>query len=234
METLQQIQTQLGPMSWPLLISSLLTLMIISERLVHFVLNIRTSNTQHDINRQLNGIERSNNVAIEALSEQFRLQRPIQYQGVAMLLAHHSFNQALREDIAITWLQEKRRQLRSGLKLLSLIGVISPLLGLLGTVLGLIDMFAAMATTTGNIMPSDLAQGLGLAMRTTAAGLIIAVPAIIGSHLLGIWADQIIAKIEHQLNYANLWLEGVRVNTLSDRKACPDHAHLQPSKVVQS
>ena len=151
-----------------------------------------------------------------------------------MLLAHHTFKQALREDIANTWLQEKRRQLRSGLKVLNLIGVISPLLGLLGTVLGLIGMFSALAETTGNIMPNDLADGLGLAMRTTAAGLIIAVPAIISAHLLGIWADQMIAKLEHQLNYTNLWLEGARLNTIATQGACKEQVHFQPNEAAQS
>ncbi|MCV5977897.1 MotA/TolQ/ExbB proton channel family protein, partial [Escherichia coli] len=86
-----------------------------------------------------------------------------------------------REDAAGIWLQEKRHQLHSGLRLLTLIGVISPLIGLLGTVLGLIDMFKGIAVSTGNITPNDLADGLGLAMRTTAAGLIIALPAISGA-----------------------------------------------------
>ncbi|WP_206006350.1 MotA/TolQ/ExbB proton channel family protein, partial [Pseudoalteromonas sp. c7(2019)] len=73
-------------------------------------------------------------------------------------------------DTASIWVQDKRQELHSGLKLLALIGVISPLLGLLGTVLGLIDMFKAIALTTGSVTPNDLADGLGIAMRTTAAG----------------------------------------------------------------
>ena len=74
--------------------------------------------------------------------------------------------------------------LHAGLRLLGLIGVISPLIGLLGTVLGLIEMFKGVAATTGSITPNDLADGLGLAMRTTAAGLMIALPAISGAQLL--------------------------------------------------
>ncbi|MDG4871030.1 MotA/TolQ/ExbB proton channel family protein, partial [Guyparkeria sp. 1SP6A2] len=62
-----------------------------------------------------------------------------------MLLAHHDFSKGLREDTAGIWLQDKRHQLHSGLRLLSLIGAISPLLGLLGTVLGLIEMFKGVA-----------------------------------------------------------------------------------------
>ena len=111
--------------------------------------------------------------------------------------------------------KKKRHQLHSGLRLLTLIGVISPLIGLLGTVLGLIDMFKGIASSTGNITPNDLADGLGLAMRTTAAGLIIALPAISGAQLIGLWADRVIAKLEHTLNYVNLWLEGISLQHVS-------------------
>lgn len=46
-------------------------------------------------------------------------------------------------------------------------------------------------------------------MRTTAIGLIIALPAIASSQLLGLWADRILSRLEHSLNYTNLWIEGV-------------------------
>ncbi len=135
-----------------------------------------------------------------------------------MLLAHHAFPKTLREDAAGIWLQEKRHQLNAGLRLLTLIGVISPLIGLLGTVLGLIEMFKGVAASSGNITPNDLADGLGIAMRTTAAGLMIALPAIAGAQLLSLWADKVMAKLEHTLNYVNLWLEGISLNTHDARR----------------
>ena len=74
-------------------------------------------------------------------------------------------------------------------------------------------MFKGVAATTGSITPNDLADGLGLAMRTTAAGLMIALPAISGSQLLGLWADRVLAQLEHTLNYVNVWLEGMSIQT---------------------
>ena len=131
------------------------------------------------------------------------------YQGVLLLLRQSSLAKPLREDVAGIWLQEKRHQLQSGLKILTLIGVISPLIGLLGTVLGLIDMFKGVAASSGNITPNDLADGLGIAMRTTAAGLIIALPAIVSAQLFTLWSEQLISKLEHAMNLVNLWIEGV-------------------------
>ncbi|MCA2493404.1 MotA/TolQ/ExbB proton channel family protein, partial [Vibrio sp. 2175-1] len=170
------------------------------------------------IRQHLASLDPTNSRDIEALADELSGKRPLLYRGVAMLLAHHSFAKSLREDAAGMWLQEKRHQLHSGLRLLTLIGVISPLIGLLGTVLGLIEMFKGIAVSTGNITPNDLADGLGLAMRTTAAGLIIALPAISGAQIIGLWADRVLAKLEHTLNYVNLWLEGISLQHVSPEK----------------
>ncbi|WP_041053680.1 MotA/TolQ/ExbB proton channel family protein [Vibrio owensii] len=213
MEQLQHLQTQFGLMTWPLVICSALTVMIIAERLFQVFISLGVG--KRAIRQKLNNLDPTNNKDIEALADELSGKRPLLYRGVAMLLAHHSFSKSLREDAAGIWLQEKRHQLHSGLRLLTLIGVISPLIGLLGTVLGLIDMFKGIASSTGNTTPNDLADGLGLAMRTTAAGLIIALPAISGAQLIGLWADRVIAKLEHTLNYVNLWLEGISLQHVS-------------------
>ncbi len=213
MEHLQQIQENLGLMAWPLMICSALTVMIVVERLFQVVISLGVG--KRAIRAELKQISPTESQQIEELADKLAPRRPLLYKGVAMLLAHHSFSKTLREDAAGMWLQEKRHQLNSGLRLLTLIGVISPLIGLLGTVLGLIEMFKGVAASTGNITPNDLADGLGLAMRTTAAGLMIALPAIAGAQLLGLWADKVMAKLEHTLNYVNLWLEGISVQHIA-------------------
>lgn len=225
MEQLQQLQTQFGLMTWPLIICSALTAMIIAERLFQVFISIGVG--KRAIRQKLTGVDPTQSKDIEALAEELSGKRPLLYRGVAMLLAHHSFSKSLREDAAGIWLQDKRHQLYSGLRLLTLIGVISPLIGLLGTVLGLIEMFKGIAVSSGNITPNDLADGLGLAMRTTAAGLIIALPAISGAQLIGLWADRVIAKLEHTLNYVNLWLEGISLQHVSpeSKKVKPSASH---------
>ncbi|EJI6682047.1 MotA/TolQ/ExbB proton channel family protein [Vibrio parahaemolyticus] len=216
MEQLQELQTQFGLMTWPLIICSALTVMIIAERLFQVFISLGVGKSA--IRQHLAILDPTNSRDIEALADELSGKRPLLYRGVAMLLAHHSFAKSLREDAAGMWLQEKRHQLHSGLRLLTLIGVISPLIGLLGTVLGLIEMFKGIAVSTGNITPNDLADGLGLAMRTTAAGLIIALPAISGAQIIGLWADRVLAKLEHTLNYVNLWLEGISLQHVSPEK----------------
>jgi biopolymer transport protein ExbB len=70
-------------------------------------------------------------------------------------------------------------ELRRYLRLLNGVSNISPLLGLLGTVLGMISAFNAIATTAAIGRPDLLAAGISQALLTTAAGLSVAIPALI-------------------------------------------------------
>lgn len=69
--------------------------------------------------------------------------------------------------------------LRRYLRLFNGIATITPLLGLLGTVLGMIGSFNSIATSNAMGRPEMLAAGIGQALLTTAAGLSVAIPAMI-------------------------------------------------------
>ncbi|MBC7738393.1 MAG: MotA/TolQ/ExbB proton channel family protein [Candidatus Saccharibacteria bacterium] len=86
--------------------------------------------------------------------------------------------------------------LSSGLRLLDLISMISPLLGLLGTVLGMVQSFQDLALAQGSANASVLAGGIWLALLTTAAGLVVAIPAAFGSSLLSGWVEKAALRIE--------------------------------------
>lgn len=75
-----------------------------------------------------------------------------------------------------------RRELRPlelGLGMLSMIAMLSPLIGLLGTVIGMIGAFRALGEAGGAVDPSILSAGIWVALLTTAAGLIVAIPATV-------------------------------------------------------
>ena len=82
------------------------------------------------------------------------------------------------------------RELEKGLSWLGLIATIAPLLGLTGTVTGMIKAFMVMAEST-TVSPAMLAGGIWEALITTAAGLLIAIPVHIGHHYLEKQADEI-------------------------------------------
>ena len=71
-----------------------------------------------------------------------------------------------------------------GLRLLDLISMISPLIGLLGTVIGMVQSFQDLSMAEGSANASVLAGGIWLALLTTAGGLMVAIPAAIGASLL--------------------------------------------------
>lgn len=70
------------------------------------------------------------------------------------------------------------------LRLLDLISMIAPLLGLLGTVLGMIKSFQDLSAAQGSANASVLAGGIWEALITTAGGLLVAIPAAVAANLL--------------------------------------------------
>ncbi len=70
-------------------------------------------------------------------------------------------------------------QLRKNLRVLNAVATISPLLGLFGTVVGMIMCFNQIASTSAMGKAEQLAGGIGVALITTAAGLAVAIPSLI-------------------------------------------------------
>lgn len=82
------------------------------------------------------------------------------------------------------------RRVEKGLSWLSLIATITPLLGLTGTVTGMIKAFMVIAESA-SVNPAMLAGGIWEALITTAAGLLVAIPIHVGHHYLEKQADGI-------------------------------------------
>ncbi len=79
---------------------------------------------------------------------------------------------------------EENMKLEHRLSYLALIGTLSPMIGLFGTVHGMINAFYAIATGGGTPDPNLLADGISKALLTTLIGLMIAIPAIAGFNIL--------------------------------------------------
>jgi biopolymer transport protein ExbB len=87
-------------------------------------------------------------------------------------------------------------ELSRNIRLLELIAMISPLLGLLGTVLGMIRSFQELALAQGAANASLLAGGIWEALLTTAAGLIVAIPAAVAASMLATRVDRVGQEME--------------------------------------
>jgi len=80
---------------------------------------------------------------------------------------------------------------------LSVIGNIAPMLGLLGTVIGMIFAFREVADTQGAARAADLAKGIYLALVTTVEGLIVAIPSLAAFAVFRNRVDQLVAEVAY-------------------------------------
>ena len=87
-------------------------------------------------------------------------------------------------------------ELERFLTTLGTIAVISPLLGLFGTIVGMIDIFASQSANGTN--PQQLAQGISIALNTTGMGLVIAIPATIFWRHFRALIDGFVIEMEQQ------------------------------------
>ena len=94
--------------------------------------------------------------------------------------------------------QRELGALRTGLRPLELIVTIAPLIGLLGTVLGMIEAFQALEASGGQADPAVLAGGIWEALLTTAAGMAVAIPAAVALS----WFEGIAETVQTQMEDA--------------------------------
>jgi biopolymer transport protein ExbB len=102
---------------------------------------------------------------------------------------------ALGKDL----LTEKMVSYEKGLSTIRIIASIAPLLGLLGTVIGVLGAFEAISKQ-GLGDPSVFASGISLALITTVGGLVVAIPHYIGYNYLVGMLDKLEAKLNTQLS----------------------------------
>jgi len=87
---------------------------------------------------------------------------------------------------------------KTRINLLTMFANISTLLGLLGTIVGLISAFQGVSSATGALKQEILASGISVAMLTTAFGLIVAIPCLVGFYLLNNRGEYIIDQFEEK------------------------------------
>lgn len=189
-----------GAMMWPLLACSLIALGVILER-VWILMRVPDEGRSEEQLNEAEGVLA--NQGEEALVEHLRQGHGvINYVLAAVLKRYDSLIMENRKDI-----EDMRQELilateEAGvdylgrlLSALGTIGTLSPLMGLLGTILGMIRAFDAIARA-GAGDPAAVAIGISEALITTATGLIIAIPTITFHRFLSGRADKVFKGIE--------------------------------------
>ena len=168
-----------GPVMYPILLCSILFVAILIERLFH--LHRAQINTNEFV-AGIRNILKKGNIA-EAVSICEDTPGPVAHVIKAGIMKHDRPKTEIREAIDDAALHEVPR-LEKNLVVLATIAHISPLLGLFGTVLGMIQVFDKIKELAGHTDPGQLAGGIGQALLTTAAGLAVAIPVFVAYNYL--------------------------------------------------
>ena len=177
-----EIISQIGPLFYPLLGLSLLGAVLIIERFVFFL--------------RLPTLE--NAASFKALDKE--------------LQDNKGLSKKIRDELLSFRLSDLQSKLTQGIHFLRIVAVLSPMLGLLGTVIGMIKAFKDIAAQTGPVVPAMIAEGLWSAMLTTAYGLSIALPCLFAAFIYSRLAEKRLGLFQKHLNTESLKLEGVKLS----------------------
>ncbi|RTE66050.1 MotA/TolQ/ExbB proton channel family protein [Amphritea opalescens] len=161
-----------GPVVWILIALSVFSLSVIILKLWQFAVTKPESTA--DINLSLEKWRRHDPAgAVKSLRSDRPVSKIIAY---AMHGVTEQQDQALLQEELSRQANHLINQLKALLRPLEVIASLSPLLGLMGTVLGMIVAFQQMEAAGNNVDPSVLSGGIWQALLTTAVGLAVAIP----------------------------------------------------------
>ena len=192
METLAETLRSGGPIVWLLIVLSVCSLALIVIKIIQL-----RDVMAGDGGRAAAFEKWSEGDKVAALKSLRRDSRPA--DRILRLAMQGLMNQRTRSvlNAELEWRgSDEVSQMQRHIRLLELIAMISPLLGLLGTVLGMIQSFQELALADGAANASLLAAGIWQALLTTAAGLVVAIPAAIAATLLSERVERATQRIE--------------------------------------
>jgi len=181
-----------GPVMWPIIALSITAAAIVVERLWSLQADRVSPSDLIDKIWKLVAAGQLNDKHIEVIAENSPLGRIL----AAGLANRHRPREWVKEAIEDTG-RHVAHELDRFLNLLGTIAAVSPLMGLLGTVIGIISAFNAI-THDGVGDPKVLSGGIGQALITTAAGLMVAIPSLMGYRYLRGRVDELIIAMEKQ------------------------------------
>ncbi|MDD5389411.1 MAG: MotA/TolQ/ExbB proton channel family protein [Gallionellaceae bacterium] len=176
---------------WPLIIASILALAIIFERF--YTLRRPLIVPQGLLDQAIDNLRRhgANPDLLRALAEGSALGR-ILAAGVRNIGASREVMKESLEEAGRAVSHDLERYLST----LGTIATVAPLMGLLGTVVGMIEIFGSQSPTGGN--PAVLAHGISVALYNTALGLIVAIPSMIFYRFFRGRVDALLVDMEQQ------------------------------------
>lgn len=192
-----------GPVMWFILICSVLGSAVFLERLVYFHrISVRVGEFMRGLANLIHGRRYS-----EAQMEAAATRGPVQRVVHAAIIRHSAPRSELKGIVEEAGQLEVPR-LERRLGMLATLAFLTPLLGLLGTVAGLLEAFKSMAATTGMTSTAEIGNGIYQALITTASGLAVCIPCAMAYAYLSARANAVIHDMERAgIEVVNLLVE---------------------------
>ncbi|MBL8460620.1 MotA/TolQ/ExbB proton channel family protein [Zoogloea sp.] len=176
---------------WPLLFASVVAVALIIERLI----TLRRSKILPDGLLEKVVVELRQGGATPEMINRVALSSPLGRVFAAGLRNVRSSREVMKESIEETG-RAVTHDLERFLTTLGTIASISPLMGLFGTIVGMIEIFGSQAPGGSN--PQQLAQGISIALYNTGFGLVIAIPSMIFWRHFRATVDSLVIEMEQQ------------------------------------
>ena len=176
-----------GPVMWPLLIVSIVALAVTIER-TWFWFNLHTGRESRRYRQLLNAFRNGDRSKAESI-----LRNP---GSVYDRLARRMLEDGPDDATALEEIDNLRTQTERFSSVLSTIVTASPMLGILGTVTGIIQSFELLGGNQSIIDPNDVSGGIAEALITTAAGLIIALMALFPYMIFRTQSERALGRFE--------------------------------------
>lgn len=171
-----------GPIVWILLGYSLIASVLVLERMLHSILMQRLP---RNFEQGLSSAFSENKVGVYLASLKGPDARVL--QGIEQARREGISN---LDSVASRCGSEELLKMERGFRTLSVLGNTAPLLGLLGTIIGMIKAFMVIEVAGGKVDAQVLAGGIWEAMLTTGVGLAVAIPILLLLHMLESNADK--------------------------------------------
>lgn len=201
---------------WLILLCSIVSVAVFLERILYFH---RASVNAGEFLQGLSNLIRSRNFA-EARVECQATSVPVTRVIHAAIVRHKLPRSELREIVQEAGQLEVPR-LERNLGILVAIGYICPLIGLLGTVTGLIQAFVQLSANNGYATLADVSGGIYESLLTTAAGLVVAIPTILAYCFLSARLNALL----HDMERAGIEV----VNLLTELEQAPSIIEFDPA-----
>ena len=181
-----------GIVMWPLLACSVLAVAIMIERTI--VILLAGTNLDRLLSRLRPLIHAGKIVDAERIAAQNR--KPVGNVARAYL-EHWNSASSIRNDVVERTGAQAVETLERRLNWLAMLAQVTPLLGLLGTVLGLMSAFQAIDAKGSNVHASDLATGIWAKLINTAFGMAIAIPCLLAYY----WLEACVIRVTNRMGW---------------------------------